>query len=164
MLPYFDNAKYIEEESKVTLENIYQFLEYVWSQEISFHKRGVYCKFWDNNEITPNWFHWFFTIGKLIRDSFLLADMKNYTCTFRSETKELREYMKSVEMEKGQRLSWLKKEYNTIYIFKDIGFSYFMSLVDVGDDFDMQISTAPFFIEHLLSFISRHWDTKTPWL
>lgn len=156
MLPYFDNQKILKEESELTLENIYQFLEYLWSEEISFHKKAIYCKFWDSNEITSNGFPRFFTIWKLIRDSFLLADMRNYACTFRSETNELREYMKSVEMKKDYRLLWLKKEYSTVYIFNGIGFSHFMSLVDFGDDFDMQISTSPFFIEHLLSFISNY--------
>jgi len=97
-------------------------------------------------------------MGKLIREYFLIADMRNYACTYREEPKELKEFMEWMRMkDKKFTFPWTKKEYDTTYIFSNkIGFNYFMSMVDVGDDFDMQIRTSPYFIDLLLEFIDSY--------
>lgn len=156
MLPYFDNQEYLKEKNILTIEDIFLFLDWMRNQEISNTKEAWYCRFWESCEIPRSGFERFFIIGKMIRDHFLIADMKDYICTMREEPKELKEFMETTLMKKWFILKWLKKEYNTIDIFSEkFGFNYFMSLVDAGDDFNMQIRTSPFFIDFFISFISK---------
>lgn len=160
MIPYFDNKEFLEKQYDLTPEDILNFLSFphIQAQEISLEKNAWYCKFGNSNEITPNGFPRFFLLGKLIREHFLLADMRDYKCTFREETKEFKEFMEWARMkDKHFILPWLKKEYNTLHLFSaDIGFHHFMSLLDAWDDFDMQIRTAPYFISSFFQFLNSY--------
>lgn len=150
-----EKSTYIKNNHKTTLEDIFFFLGFIGKKTISDEQESCYySKFWQNNEITPNGFIRFFTIAKLIRDDFLESHMIDYACTFREEPQELKEFMKSMELRKEQRLPNVKKEYNTFVIFHHY-FDRFIHLLGVWDDFNMQIYTSPFFIHYFFKLIEK---------
>lgn len=126
-----------------------------WGNRISRAWKMAYVsRFYDNNEITPNWLPRFLLIARMIREHFLDCELMDYACTFHPATKEYEELMDSVKYEEKIGIFKKRTSYSARELFWPL-FEYFVSLLNVGYDFNMEVRTSYDFAEKVFETIEK---------